>query len=130
MTKYAVLFLKDKLTTENDVHDFERSLMAPSPLLESIHAPRLKEALHKKCTNVARQARSRMMTMYIKCAEEQKRQCQLDYAAATRNMLDTKQNLTPHMCELIQKRLANVSEHLEYEYQFHTAYVRLKTHSR
>ena len=136
MTKHETILLKDKSKAHINAHPFESSLIAQSPLLDSICDPRMKEALYKEYKNVAEQARNTMMAMYLECAEEQKRKCQTDYDAAMKEMLDRQkilpadQKLSKQRFDLIQKRLANISARVDNEYKFKTALVRLPNQQR
>ena len=127
MGKHEVLLVNEKLTARSSVLSFDES----SPSLESIRHPRLREALHEEYKNVTERARNTMMAMYLKCAEKQKQQSQLDFDAALVDTLDRQrklpfdEKLTPYMCELLQKRLANVSARLECEYKFKIELFRL-----
>ena len=120
MAKLEVLLVKQKLEARGSVLSFVESL----PSLDSIGDPRLREALHEEYQNVTGQARNSMTKIYLKCAEKQKQQCQLDFDAAMVDAQDRQQQLpsddklTPYMCGLLQKRLANVGARLECEYQF------------
>ena len=127
MAKLDVLLVKQKLEARSSVLSFDESLLS----LGSIRDPRLREALHEEYKNVSGQARSTMMAMYLKCAEKQKQQCQLDFNAAMVEALDRQQKLpfdeklTRYMCELLQKRSTNVGARLECEYKFKIELFRL-----
>ena len=127
MAKLEVLLVKEKLAERSSALSFNDSL----PSLDSIRDPRLRETLHEEYKNVSGQARNTMMAMYLKCAEKQKQQCQLDFDAAMDDTLNRQQQLpfdeklTPYMCELLQKRLANVGARLDSEYQFKIELFRL-----
>ena len=127
MAKLEVLLVHEKSAARSSVLSFDESL----PSLDSIRDPRLRDALHEECKSVTGQARSTMMAMYLKCAQKQKQQCQLDFDAAMVDALDRQQTLpvdeklTPYMCELLQKRLANVGARSECEYKFKIELFRL-----
>ncbi len=127
MAKLEVLLVEEKLAARSSVLSFDESL----PSLDSIRDPRLRETLHEEYKNVSGQARSTMTAMYLKCAEKQKQQCQLDFNAAMADTLDRQQQLpfdeklTAYMYELLQKRLANVGARLECEYKFKIELFRL-----
>jgi hypothetical protein len=126
MAKHEVGLLNEKLIAQSSVVSFESS-----PSLDSIRDPNLREALHKEYKTVTGQARSTMTAMYMKCADKQKQQCQLDFDADMVDTLDRQlqlpfdQKLALYMSELIQKRLASVSERLECEYHFKIELFRL-----
>ena len=136
MAKLEVHLVNEKLAARSSVLPFDESSLS----LESIRDPRMREALHEEYKNVSGQARNTMMAMYLKCAEKQKQQCQLDFDAAMADTLDRQQQLpfdeklAPYMCELLQKRLANVGARLECEYKFKIELFRLShpcwVHSR
>ena len=127
MAKLEVLLVNEKLEARSSVLSFDESL----PSLDSIRDPRMREALHEEYQNVTGQARNTMTKMYLKCAEKQQQQCQLDFDAAMADTLDRQQTLpvdeklTPYMYELLQKRLANVGARLKCEYQFKIELFRL-----
>ena len=127
MAKLEVLLVNEKLAARSSVLPFDESL----PSLDSIRDPRMREALHEEYKSVSGQARSTMTEMYLKCAEKQQQQCQLDFDAAMADTLDRQQTLpvdeklTPYMYELLQKRLANVGARLKCEYQFKIELFRL-----
>ena len=127
MAKLEVLLVKEKLATRSSVLPFDESL----PSLDSIRDPCLRDALHEEYKNVSGQARSTMMVMYLNCAEKQQQQCQLDFDAAMADVLVEQQKLpfderlTPYMCELLEKRLANVCARLECDYKFKIELFRL-----
>ena len=127
MAKLEVLLVNEKLAARSSIVRFDESL----PPLESIRDPRLREALHEEYKSVSGQARSTMTEMYLKCAEKQQQQCQLDFDAAMVDTLDRQQTLpfdeklTPTMCKLLEKRLANVGARLKCEYQFKIELFRL-----
>ena len=127
MAKLEVLLVKEKLAARSSVLAFDESL----PSLDSIRDRRLRETLHEEYKNMSGQARSTMTGMYLKCAEKQKQQCQLDFDAAMIDTLDRQEQLpsdekfTPYMCELLQKRLANVGASLECDYMFKIELFRL-----
>ena len=80
MAKLEVLLVKEKLTARSSILRFDESL----PSLDTIRDPRLREALHEQYKSVTGQARNTMMEMYLKCAEKQQQQCQLDFDAQDR----------------------------------------------
>ena len=120
MAKLEVLLVNEKLTAPSSILRFDESL----PPLDSIRDPRLREVLHEEYKSVSGQARNTMMEMYLKCAEKQQQQYQLDLDAAMVATLDRQQQLpvdeklTPYMCKLLQMRLTNVGARLESEYHF------------
>ena len=120
MAKLEVLLVNEKLDVRSSVLSFDESL----PSLDTIRDPRLRETLYEEYKSVSGQARNTMMAMYLKCAEKQQQQCQLDFDAAMADTLNRQQTLpvdeklTPYMCELLEKRLANVGARLECDYKF------------
>lgn len=111
MAKHDVLFLNETWTVRSHVRPFERLLS-----VESIRDQRLNEIFYHGD---------------MKCAEEQQQRCQLDFDVAMANTLDKQQTLpfdqklSSSMCELIQKRLANISDRLACEYNFKIELFRL-----
>ena len=111
MAKHEVLLLNEKLTARSNVRPFERFLS-----VESIRDRRLREIFYHED---------------MKCAEQQQQQCQLDFNVAMADTLDKQQKLpfdqklTSSMCELIQKRLVNVSDRLACDYNFKIELFRL-----
>jgi UV DNA damage repair endonuclease len=126
MAKYEVLLLNEKWSARSNDLPFESSSS-----LESIRDRRLRDTLHNDYKTVTRETRNTMMAMYMECAEKQKEQCQLEYDTAMANTLDRQrtlpfdERLTLYMCKLIQKRLRNVSEGLECDFEFQIELFRL-----
>jgi hypothetical protein len=111
MAKHDVLLLAETLTARRHVRPFERLLS-----VECIRDQCLSEIFYHGD---------------MKRAEEQQQRCQLDFDVAIANTLDNQQTLpfdqklTSSMCELIQKRLANISDRLACEYKFKIELFRL-----
>ena len=111
MAKQEVLYLNETLAAQSKVRPFDRLLS-----VESIRDRRLSEVFHQEDE---------------KCAQQQQQECQWEFDAAMVDTLDKQrklpfdQKLTSVMGQLIQKRLANVSDHLACEYNFKIELFRL-----
>jgi len=134
MTKYEVNLLNEKILTYIPSHPFEReSIIGQSSLIDRICNPRIRQQLYKQYKNVAEQARNNMMTVYMKCAEGQKQQCQIQYDIVLKEIYDmektlpSNQRLTKTMWNLIEQLLANISAHMECIYKFKRQLFHLKS---
>jgi len=133
-TTYEVNLLKEKISTHTPSHPFEReSIIAQSSLIDRICNPTIRQQLYKQYKNVAEQARNNMMTVYMKCAEEQKQQCQVQYDIALKEIYDiektlsSNQQLTKAMWDLIKQLLVNISTQIECVYKFKRQLFHLKS---
>ncbi|CAF1389602.1 unnamed protein product [Adineta steineri] len=133
MTKYEVILLKEKITIHLASHPFERESIAQSPLINSIRDTKVREQVYKQYKNTAEQARIKMMTIYMECAEGQKQQCQTQYdiemkeAYKIQRDLPSDQQLTKLMWNLIEQRLTNISARIECIYKFKTRLFHLQS---
>jgi hypothetical protein len=133
LTKYEVNLLKEKISTYLPSHPFEReSSITQSSLIDRISTPKIRQQLYTQYKNVAEQARNNMMTVYMKCAEEQKQQCQIQYDMKLKEIYDIEktlpsyQRLTKTMWDLIEHILANMSARIECLYKFKRQLFHLK----
>ncbi|CAF1344517.1 unnamed protein product [Adineta steineri] len=133
MTKYEVILLKEKISIHLASHPFERESIAQSPLINSIRDTKVREQVYKQYKNTAEQARIKMMTIYMECAEGQKQQCQTQYdiemkeAYKIQRDLPSDQQLTKLMWNLIEQRLTNISARIECIYKFKTRLFHLQS---
>ncbi len=134
MTKYEVNLLKEKISIYIPSHPFEReSIIGQSSLIDRISNPKIRQQLFKQYKNVAEQARNSMMNVYMKCAEGQKQQCQIQYDIVLKEMyalektLPSNQRLTKTMWELIEQLLANMSARIECVYKIKRQLLHLKS---
>jgi hypothetical protein len=134
LTKYEVNLLKEKISTYLPSHPFEReSIIAQSSLIDHISNPRIRQQLYEQYKNVAEQARTNMMTVYMKCAEGQKQQCQNQYDIGLKEIYDIEKTLLSHqrltkaMWDLIEHILANISARIECVYKFKRQLFHLKS---
>lgn len=117
MMKHGLLLLKEKWTAQSTV--------VKLPLLDTIHDPLLRDALHREYENVTQQARNTMMAMYMECAEKQQRQYRTDFDATMKEMLNDREH-SRQMHNLVHKHIENISTSIDCEYKYQLTLVRLK----
>lgn len=126
MTKYEVNLLKTKISSHLISHPFERESIAQSSLINNLNNNKeFQKQIYKQYKDVVEQARMKMMTNYMECAESQKQQCQQQYDNEMKDIQRTQQQVNSLMWDIIKQRLANISARVECLYRFKTELLRL-----
>jgi hypothetical protein len=124
MTKHEMNLLKQQIPIYIASHRFEHESIVQSSLINSISDQCIRQKLYQQYKDTAEQARIKMMTVYMECAQKQMQQCQDQFNVEMKQMwktertLPSKQQLTSMMQNLMDQHLINISARIECMYKF------------
>ncbi|CAF4660270.1 unnamed protein product [Rotaria sp. Silwood1] len=103
---------------------FDASLIGSSSIIDSVDDEYLRKELFGKYKDIAEQYRTTLFNMYLKSAEEQRKEYKkklddcVQQMYSSQNALNENQRLTSIMVQLITQRCDRISEHIKCVYEF------------
>lgn len=133
ITKHEANFLKQQIPQHMNSHPFEKELLIGQlSLIDDIDDLLRRQQLYKQYKDTAEQGRTKIMALYLECAETQKNHCEKQFNKEAKEIWDTEktlpseQQLTPIMRTLINQRLANITARIECLYKFKIQLVKVQ----
>jgi len=124
ITKHEANFLKQQIPINLTTQPFEKHFIATQvSFLNDISDPILRQQFYQQYKETAEQARIKMISTILECAEAQRDRYQQELKLETNQLWDAEklrpsnQQLTPMMRNLINQRLDNISARIECIYK-------------
>ena len=126
------LLLKQQINYYNSpAQSFERSRIGHDPLINSISNPVIRQQLLQQYKEIAVQTRANIFTLYLKSAEEQRKEYKQKHRTnyeqmqAAYHSSNDNEKISSQMLDLINRRYQKISERIQCIYKFKSQSINL-----